>query len=496
LSYQGGDDPQLLGDLRAALRRWHRSTIGDVALATRLTAVGRCREANLRLTQAAALRETLLAALARQRESGWASHADLLRRRYVDGQSVHRLQQTYNLSERTIYYRLQEALVSLAHALWAMEQDEVESGLPPAAPYEPMPARWRARHLPPPTYTLLLGVQDVLDYLLRCLNRTDGDWMISVDGMGGLGKTALVREAAARVADTDRFADVAWLTIKPECYMVHDSGPQRQHALTCDQVLDGIGDQLGGLDLGPVPLTAKRERVGSLLQARPYLVVVDNLEMVTEYEGVLDSLRELSNPSKFLFTSRCRMALDAYPWTVLPLVELPEQHSLALIRGEGRLRGLHEVAHASDDALRAILAVTGGNPLAIKLVVGQLVILPLNRVLSALADARPSTDAFYDYVYAASWGLLSAPAQHLLLRLALLPATGGTWQELSAITGLADDGLASVVAELTAHSLLQSTGLEEKTYTIHPLTHAFAARQAARGATAADTVPGVRDSTA
>jgi hypothetical protein len=40
--------------------------------------------------------------------------------------------------------------------------------------------------------------------------------------------------------------------------------------------------------------------------------------------------------------------------------------------------GLPEVADASDDALHPILAVTGGNPWAIKLVVGQLVSLPLD----------------------------------------------------------------------------------------------------------------------
>ena len=165
---------------------------------------------------------------------------------------------------------------------------------------------------------------------------------------------------------------------------------------TCDQVLDGIGDQLGGVDLRSLPQATKRETVGALLRARPCLVVVDNLEMIVDYERVLDSLRDLANPSKFLFTSRCRMDLDAYSWTILPLEELAEQHCLALIHHEGRLRGLPEVTEAPDDALRAIYAVTGGSPLAIKLVVGQLVSLPLNRVLAALADAQPSTDAFYD----------------------------------------------------------------------------------------------------
>ena len=50
-----------------------------------------------------ALRDTLLAALARMRDSDWASHAALLQRRYVEDRSVYHLQQVYNLSERSIY---------------------------------------------------------------------------------------------------------------------------------------------------------------------------------------------------------------------------------------------------------------------------------------------------------------------------------------------------------------------------------------------------------
>lgn len=489
--YQSGDDPRLLDDLRAALKRWHRSTMGDVPLATRLTGVERRREADPRLTRAAALRETLLAALAWLRDSDWAAYADLLQQRYVQDRSVYHLQQTYHRSERSIYYDLREALVFLAYALWAMERGVAGSAPSSIVPDEPPLARWRARHLPPPTYAFLLGVQDVLAHLLDRLHDSDGHWMISVDGMGGLGKTALVRETAARVAETARFADIAWLTVKPECYIFHGPVPPHPYALTCDQVLDGIGDQLGGVDLSPLPLAEKRDRAGTLLRDRPCLVVVDNLEMVQDSGKVLDSLRELANPSKFLFTSRCRMELDAYPWTVLPLEALSKAHSLTLIRHEGRLRGLREVAEATDDALRAIYDVTGGNPLAIKLVVGQLVSLPLGRALAALADARPSTDAFYDYLYTASWNLLSVSAQHLLLRLALLPSTGGTWQELSAITGLSDEGLGSAVAEVTAHSLLQSAGLEEKIYTIHPLTHHFVVGQVARRAGAEEGPPDV-----
>jgi hypothetical protein len=445
-------------------------------LALGLIGVKRRRAADPWLTQAAALRETVRAALAWLRDSDQAGYADLLEQRYLCGWSGYHLQETYHLSERSIYYRLKEALVALAHALWAVEQREAESTPSSPSPVEPSPARWRAHHLPPPTYTYLLGMDQVLAHLLDWLNDPDGHWMISLDGMGGLGKTALAREAVGRVAETDRFADIAWLTVKPGFYTLHDSQQPDPPALTCGQVLDAIASQLGGIDLGLLSLPAKRDRVRDLLHARSYLVVLDNLETVMDCGPLPDWLWDMANPSKFLLTSRHWPESDI-SLSVLPLDQLAESDSLALIRHEARLRGLREVAEASDEALHPILAVTGGNPLAMKLVVGQLVSLPLNRVLAALETAQPGIDPFYQYLYRASWDLLSAPAQHLLLHMVLLPDSGGTWEDLLTVSALSDEDLATAVVELTAHSLLQAAGLEEKTYTIHPLTRHFVSGQ-------------------
>ena len=45
---------------------------------------------------------------------------------------------------------------------------------------------------------------------------------------------------------------------------------------------------------------------------------------------------------------------------------------------------------------------------------------------------------------------------------------------------LSGNELASVIESLTTHSLLQASGFEEKTYSLHPLTYRFAVSQAAQ----------------
>lgn len=468
--YENADDPHLLADLRAALQRWHKATMGDAPLAARLAEVERRLAADPGLARADVLRGVIRAALDHLRTNGQADHADLLERRYLRQQGVYRLCEDYHFSERSLYYRLQEATAALAHALWAVEQQGL-TGFP-----KPV----RSVHLPPPDYTRLFGVEGLLARLLARLEAPDDHWLVSLEGMGGLGKTALAREAAGRLAETGRFASVAWETAKQEFYTWHRLETSPRPALTFEQLLDAIADQLGGEGPGPLPLAAKRERVRALLRDRPCLVVVDNLETAVDAETLPGQLWELARPSKFLFTSRYRLP-PCPGLSALPVDELAEPDALALLRYEGQQRGLLEVAQADNEALRPILAVTGGNPLALKLVVGQLVSLPLSRVLAELKTVQPETDPFYQYLYRRSWDLLSAPARHLLLCMTLLPAGGGEWEDLAALTGLSDKDLTTAITGLIAHSLLQAGGLE-KAYTIHPLTHSFIANQAMKQA--------------
>jgi hypothetical protein len=479
VAYESGDDPQLLSDLRAALKRWHRPTLGDAALVDGLTAVQRRLVVNPRLTRSNALRQTVQAALASLRKRERTEQADLLERRFLRNESVARLTETYNLSERSIYHRLHEACVALAHALWALEHTDEEAASDSVLATRPLSSSLRSRHLPPQTSTNLFGMDELLAQLLHHLDDYEGHWVISLDGMAGLGKTALAREAASRMAETDRFADIAWVTVRQVSYT---SGSQQRTdlpALTCGQVLDTIASQLGGFELVDLPLPAKRERVRDLLSSCPCLVVLDHLETVLDCGMLPDWLWDMADPSKFLLTSR--HLLDAeVGQSVLSLDQLSEPDCLALIRHEAHLRGLREVVKANDNVLRRILAVTGGNPLAIKLVVGQLVSLPLDHILAALATAQPDTDPFYEYLYRVSWDLVSAPAQHLLCSLTQLPASGGTWEDLSAASGLTGNDLASAIEQLTIHSLLQATGFEEKIYSMHALTHHFALNKAAQ----------------
>ena len=91
VAYRSADDLQLLSDLRDALKRWHRPTLGDAALAGSLADVQRRLSAEPWLSRSNALRQTIRQALTSLRETRRAKEADLLERHYLRQQSVIRL---------------------------------------------------------------------------------------------------------------------------------------------------------------------------------------------------------------------------------------------------------------------------------------------------------------------------------------------------------------------------------------------------------------------
>jgi hypothetical protein len=182
----------------------------------------------------------------------------------------------------------------------------------------------------------------------------------------------------------------------------------------------------------------------------------------------------LANPSKFLLTSRVSLfdEGDLAHW-VAP--ELAEADALALLRQEAERRNIGALLTASPADLRPIYTTVGGNPLALKLVAGQLRVHPLAVVLADLTAARTrSVEALYSYIYRRIWELLDEPAQDLLLAMPLVSEGGGRWELLQTMVDLPPAELRAALETLVGFNLVEVRGdLHSRRYTIHSLTRTF-----------------------
>ena len=230
--------------------------------------------------------------------------------------------------------------------------------------------------------------------LAAVLARADAPWLVSLEGIGGIGKTALAVALQRQLGRNLYFGDFAWVSAQVVLLDAHGAiRTKEQPALSQVALVTALLQQLASQEA--VGLLGQPEAALNLLRQvlrrRPHLVVIDNLETIVDLEALLPALRTLVNPSKFVLTSRKRLIgeKDIY---LYPVPELGEAESLALVRQAGAQHNVAGLAAASDADLRPLYAAVGGNPLALLLVVGQLHLSDLPTVLADLQEVARCAD--------------------------------------------------------------------------------------------------------
>jgi hypothetical protein len=292
-----------------------------------------------------------------------------------------------------------------------------------------------------------------------------------IDGIGGIGKTALALEVAGVCMRASKgevpadgiptFDGFIWTTAK-------------DRELTLNDVLDAIARTLDYPGIAQQPLKEKQESVRKLLQMKSYLLIVDNFETVAD-DAVRDFLLRLPEPSKALITSREQKLRQT--WAV-SLKGLKQEEALTLIRSEGRRLGLASVEKAEERVLLHLYQATGGAPLAVKWAVGQIKQKgqSLDTVLSALHEARGD---IFEEVFARSWSLLTEEARRILMVMPIFAASASraAIEAASDVHHYAlDEGLGQLV-EMWLVEASEELDAAMQRYSIHPLTRAFAGRK-------------------
>ena len=455
---------KLKEDIHASLKSWH-DTGKDFIVLDYLQLY---RQARLSGTTSPrrATNDILLDALDRLALEH-EDNANLLRRHFLDGMLMHAIANRLNIGQSTAYRKQQEAIHQLAVIIQAKENQAREV-------YQAS----LEKRLRLPSEAHLFGVEEQLRNLLEQVVLTESPWLISIEGLGGIGKTALANSLARRTELINRFHEIAWVSAKQQSFLPGMGLEEKfAPALTVEALIDALLEQFGQCDLLNQSSSAKREGLISLLRQSACLIVIDNLETIADYQTLLPILGETVNPSKVLLTSRhsVRAFSDIYCVT---LEGLSQVDTFELIKHEAHTRGLFTLAKASEAQLRQIYDVVGGNPLALKLVIGQSAFLPLSQVLDSLVKARgKGISELYTHIYWQAWEMLDDISRQTLL---VMPAVEeGTLKQLQFLSQLEAVELYQALQQLATLSLIQVEGnLEERRYSTHRLTETFLLNQA------------------
>ena len=355
-----------------------------------------------------------------------------------------------------------EWLQRFLHAARYPFAEKLLNELCPAPQVRPRPPRVY-ENLPAPTYSQFvmreLAFAEVTDGLSK---RTAA---VLIVGLGGNGKTSLAREVAAHClredGETQRFDAVVWVSDK-----------DRPGTTNLTTVLDEVARTLDYPGFTQFEHDEKRREVDQLLRRQRVLLVVDNVETITD-GALLIWLLNLPEPSKALITSREKHRGLWSSWLV-ELRGMSEAEAWALITKRARVLKIDRLI-GERVQLEPLLAVTGGNPKALTMTLGLLKYerRPLQEVVDDLYAARGD---LFDDLFTRAWALLDEAARRVLLVATFFP-TSACGEALSAtadVQGFAFDRAVERLADMALLDVQQADLSSLPRYALHPLVRAFA----------------------
>lgn len=340
----------------------------------------------------------------------------------------------------------------------------------------PGPAAVRSRLAPPrpasnlPTpATPLVGRENELTMLARLL-RDPQCRLLTLVGVGGIGKTRLAIEAARM--QWELFSDGVYFVP-----LVPVSSPQL--------IASAIADSLGYTFSGPVD---PRVQLLSYLREKCLLLVLDNLEHLVEGSELLSQLLQQAPGVKLLVTSRERLklqgewAFDIQGLPVPPGGQLDcagEYGAVALFaQSARRAQAGFELRATERPWVVRICQLVEGMPLAIELAAAWVRILACAEIareiesdlgfLSTAARDMPERHRSLRAVFDHSWYLLSDEERRVLRQLSVFPGTFGR----EAAEQVAGASL-PILSALADKSLLRR--VEAGRYDTHELIRQYAA---------------------
>ncbi|HEX5807485.1 MAG TPA: NB-ARC domain-containing protein [Anaerolineales bacterium] len=318
-----------------------------------------------------------------------------------------------------------------------------------------------------PRRPYFVGREDEIKTILASLQPNSRTFIIGIEGVGGMGKSALAVEVSHRCIENDLFEAVIWISAQESILTLHGIEPVIPEAKSLSDILITIGTNLGNPTIGNMSIQEQVRRAYNLLARQTTLLVLDNFESLSrnEQREILDFLRRSPITLKVIITSRERVSEGQ----VIRLQGLSFEESNALLEWDAQQKNIH----LTQDQSRYLVDLTGGLPLALLWVQGQIAVLgySVTQVLDKL-----SLDAdipILQYCFNHSWNLLGqSDARKLLFILALQPdpVSRAALQEIAGI--LTKEHLGNEISHLLQLSLIEHDH-DRDYFSVLPLTRRF-----------------------
>jgi len=325
-----------------------------------------------------------------------------------------------------------------------------------------------------PRRAAFFGRDKEMDRVLGALGPEERGWGVVIDGIGGIGKTALAVEAAYRCKERDLFEAFIFVSAKQKRLEPSGIKAETGAVTTLDLLINETAYALGKPGIAQLTSEDKWRALLDALRTTRALLIYDNLETLTkeEQETLAHWLRFLPQGCKAMLTSRRRGGEGAL-W--LRLEGLAWETARAIIQHESdrEARLAETLRRAGEARWRELYEATGGLPMALIWTLGLMWTraLSFDRALAMLRRGAARASPLQEFIYQEARQELSASDVTALSALSFF-APSATFEALMAVADLSRTALETVLERLDALSLLNQE-LGKKRYSLHPLTRAY-----------------------
>jgi LuxR family glucitol operon transcriptional activator len=326
--------------------------------------------------------------------------------------------------------------------------------------------------VPLPDYSNLVGTDLLLTKIDELVNSLKPGQILSVEGMGGIGKTALIHAYVNQPSVNQNYFEVLWVSARQP----QDGtglADQKVNSLdfTLEDVTSRLAEQLGLSHLVDKALDERLKGIQAAAALQKYFLVIDNLETVSDYLELIPSIARYCGHCKVVITTR--ESLREFPFvSVFQVPELTRDFASQLVKAEVSRRGKNP--WISDYDMVNLYQTVGGLPLALKLVAAQLHLSTVAEIVNEFKQAKLGKEAIYRFLYWKIWNALDDDARRLLFTFLISDPEGEDSQFLGILAGLPPESFARSFQTLDTFSLIETNwSRSAPKYRIHRLTATF-----------------------
>ena len=259
-------------------------------------------------------------------------------------------------------------------------------------------------------YHRLPSRKSLMDNLVELLLDPDGEKVINICGIGGIGKTAFALEIARRAIEQGDYSGLFGDCASDRIIVGDEILPVRNKQYNSTDLWNSLARQFNRIDLiGKNKYFTARELL-SQSKNEHYIFLFDSIECMENFQTVYIASKINLGNHRVILTSR--MEKSPPSCKDVQLTSLPVEDSLLFLEKEAMISGRRNYLPFLRKKIDYIMDVSGGIPIIMQFILDKITSFDLDHILE---NIKNGVSPFFDFIYSKEWQQLDEPCQKYLL---------------------------------------------------------------------------------